>query len=175
MNSDSPSIALDQPLPEGENEVIVKNSTIEPHPCGFVPRSSTTVAFWQRTLGLAQVTKLRGNCWRKHGFSVNNANFFYPEEVLYLYERGSLVVSKTLHGVDYMSKQELFEAVLEFLPLSCYLTYSRLKVEICFAIFVHSSTAVMRACLYFCAELGLHCLSSQKDDSLLCEQSGPLW
>lgn len=98
-------------------------------PSTGVTKSSTTVAFWQRQLGLAQVTKLRGNCWRKHGFCINITNFFYPEEALLLYERGFVVITKTPNGTDYMTKQELYEAVLEVISLSCYLTYARLKVS----------------------------------------------
>jgi hypothetical protein len=99
-------------------------------------RSSLTVTYWQAQLGLAQVTKLRGNCWRKHGFSINNTNFFYPEEALLLFDRGYVVVTKTMNGTDYMTKQELFEAVLQVISLSCYLTYARLKVNTCERILV---------------------------------------
>jgi hypothetical protein len=126
-----------------------------------VTKSSTTVAFWQRQLGLAQVTKLRGNCWRKHGFCINITNFFYPEEALLLYERGFLVVTKTPNGSDCMTKQELYEAVLEVISLSCYLTYARLKVS--FEIF-GSSIAKAYISQNFIASfdlvVGLHCVST---------------
>ncbi len=97
-------------------------------PSTGVTKSSTTIAFWQRQLGLAQVTKLRGNCWRKHGFCINTTNFFYPEEALLLFEKGFLLVTKTAGGSDYLTKQELYEYVLEVISLACYLTYARLKV-----------------------------------------------
>ena len=94
-----------------------------------VVAKSTSIAFWQASLGLAQITKMRGNMWRKAGFTVNTTNFLYPEETLYLFEKGALAVTKTSHGNDFMNKKELYELVLQSIPMAGYLTYCRLKVS----------------------------------------------
>ena len=93
-----------------------------------VVTKSTSIAYWQQTLGLAQITKMRGNMWRKVGFTVNTTNFLYPEEALYLFEKGALAITKTQHGHDFMNKQEIYDIIMQVIPIACYMTYRRLKV-----------------------------------------------
>lgn len=94
----------------------------------FTVTKSTSHGFWQATLGLAQVNKLRGNFWKKFGFTINGINFLYPEEALFLYEKQQLVLSKHNDLSDQMNKQDTYDSALAALPLPAYLSYFKLKV-----------------------------------------------
>jgi len=96
----------------------------------FSVSKSTSCALWQPTLGLAQVVKLRGNFWRKLGFSINGVNFLYPEETLLLYEKQQLALSKQSDSIEnYMNKEQVYDCVLNAISLSAYLAYFKLKVS----------------------------------------------
>ncbi len=104
---------------------------IEGNELTFTPTKSTSEGIWKPMLGLVQIRRLRGNFWKKYGFSINGVDFLYPEEALSLYERKIIAV----FGQDgrQMDKRELFEAVLSVIPLSCYLAYAKLKASQSFA------------------------------------------
>eukprot|EP00981_Chlorochromonas_danica_P009915 scaffold2913_cov181-Ochromonas_danica.AAC.9 len=91
----------------------------------FKPTKSTAEGSWQPVLGLVQMRKLRGNFWKKCGFTVNAVDFLYPEEALSLYERKVLAVFH--QDGRLMDKRELFDVSLNFIPLSCYLVYAKLR------------------------------------------------
>ena len=76
--------------------------------------------------GLVEVTKMRGNFWRVHGFSENQKSLLYPEEALYLVERQTLYVE---NNGELFKFKDLYEKVLSIIPLACYLTYLKLKVQ----------------------------------------------
>jgi hypothetical protein len=106
----------------------ILNETDNDEGLTFTVTKSTSHGLWQSTLGLAQVIKLRGNFWKKFGFTINGINFLYPEEALYLYEKQQLVLSKNNDLTDQMNKQETYEVALAALPLPAYLSYLKLKV-----------------------------------------------
>lgn len=47
---------------------------------------------WEASLKLAEVVHMSGKFWSKFGFSINRRDFLYPEEALYLAERGTVLV-----------------------------------------------------------------------------------
>jgi hypothetical protein len=133
-----------------------------------VVTKSTSIAFWQASLGLAQITKMRGNMWRKVGFTVNTTNFLYPEEALYMFEKGSLAITKSSTGIDFMNKREVYEAVLKVIPIPCYLSYCRLKVMISFYLDeFYVWLEVICPFLFVCTEPGLRGVQTQENHSML--------
>lgn len=100
-------------------------------PLRYLPTKSTTWTMWQEAIGLAQITKMRGNFWKKYGFSINNINFLYPEEMLCLVEKKTIVVTRQVTTPqslsDLLGKDELFEKATKFVPLPIYLCYAKLK------------------------------------------------
>lgn len=110
---------------EEGDEIGAKDDNNDPSVLAFRPTKSTAEGCWQAVLGLVQMRKLRGNFWKKCGFTVNGTDFLYPEEALSLYERKLLAVFH--QDGRLMDKRELFEVSLRVIPLSCYLAYAKLK------------------------------------------------
>lgn len=102
----------------------------------FMVTKSTSFGLWQTTLGLAQVIKMRGNFWKKLGFTINGINFLYPEEALFLYEKQQLVLSLHNDLKFEMNKKETYESVLAAIQLPAYLTYFKLKVGFIYITYV---------------------------------------
>lgn len=116
----------------------------------FVPTKSTAEGVWQPVLGLVQVRKLRGNFWKKCGFTVNGVDFLYPEEALTLYERKSIAVY--FQDGPMMDKRQFFDACLKVIPISVYLVYAKLRVSD-----VESSDSDSTNYDRVCLGTGLHC------------------
>jgi hypothetical protein len=75
---------------------------------------------------LFELLQMRGNFWRVMGCSHNSKNFLFAEEVLYLAEKGQLLVQ---HGSDLLGLEFVYSRIIDgHLPLSCYMTYLKLKV-----------------------------------------------
>lgn len=100
-------------------------------------RDSMAVGVFQpyNNEGAVHVTKLRGNFWRTTGHSQFARDYMYLEEALYLVERDMLVIKYEDKTVDY---SWFYNAVVQALSLTVYLTYVRLKVHLahraCFSI-----------------------------------------
>jgi hypothetical protein len=80
---------------------------------------------WHEALGLVEIISMRGNFWTKMGFTVNQKNFLYPEEALYLVERAQLFIDNK-GGV--LPSSLFYELVAKKIELAVYLTYVKLKV-----------------------------------------------
>lgn len=59
------------------------------------------------------------------GFSNQARNYLYPEEAVYLVERYLLLINR---GNEYIDYDILFENMLDYVPLPCYLAYVKLKM-----------------------------------------------
>ena len=80
---------------------------------------------WNDALGLVEIISMRGNFWTKVGFTINQKNFLYPEEALYLVERAQLFIDNK-GGV--LPSSLFYEIVVKKIKLAVYLTYVKLKV-----------------------------------------------
>lgn len=89
-------------------------------------RKHMTECLWQPNIRLAEVIRQTGKYWKNCGFTRSNKSYFYPEEVLYLAEKDRLYVKD---GSTVLEVQELYELILNYIPLPCYLAYVRLKVR----------------------------------------------
>jgi len=85
---------------------------------------SATLACWHPELGLAEVTRMRGNFWRTVGFTINQRSFLYPEEALFLVERNTIIM---MEDSKPLSNKVFSETIMKKIPLCCYLVYSKLK------------------------------------------------
>jgi hypothetical protein len=98
---------------------------------------------WDASLKLAEVLQMSGKFWSKFGFSINKRDFLFPEEALYLAEKGSVyaVPSSDLSNTDATASsgvnkppteaiplRELYATVMQCVPLPLYLAYVKLKV-----------------------------------------------
>jgi hypothetical protein len=97
---------------------------------GAISRKS--LAIWRKEEGLVEIMQMKGNFWKKMGFSMNSKNYLYPEEALLVSEKNQILISFTAEDFaqnKFMNQQELFQAMLTTISLPVYLTYSKLKVD----------------------------------------------
>mmetsp|Transcript_5003 Transcript_5003/g.7406 ORF Transcript_5003/g.7406 Transcript_5003/m.7406 type:complete len:248 (+) Transcript_5003:13-756(+) len=92
-------------------------------------------AKWNSDVDVVELTKMRGNFWRTTGFSKQSRNFLFPEEALFLVERYMLLVERDGKYFDF---DRMYEEVIKTVPLSCYLTYVKLKT-LDYAVFRHGT------------------------------------
>ena len=76
--------------------------------------------------GYTQVVKMRGNFWKSFGFNKQGNNYLLPEEALYLFERGIIIIECS---GERLLISELYEITLKYISINCYLAYSKLKVR----------------------------------------------
>lgn len=118
---------------DDDSGAILLNSLAEPAHSG--PRNAEelerrrkhmTECVWQPHLGLTEVIRQTGKYWKNCGFTRENKSYFYPEEVLYLAEKDRVYVKDNMAVLEV---QQLYEFMLTYIPLPCYLAYVRLKVS----------------------------------------------
>lgn len=77
---------------------------------------------------ILRMTKIKGSFWRIMGHDRNGMSYLYPEEALYLLERKQLIASNEENNAIALS--DFYQAVTHTIPLACYLTYVKLKVNV---------------------------------------------
>lgn len=86
------------------------------------------VARWLPKLNLVEVIKIRGNFWRKFGFSLGKKNMLNPEEALFLLERGMLVIEN--ESGKRIPFRDVYDEITLKIGLPCYLSYVKLRVSV---------------------------------------------
>lgn len=109
-------------IPKFDKQALEQDDTIEEQ---LVDKKSVAGGEIDFITGIVEITKMRGNFWRVHGYSENQKSLLYPEEALYLVERQTLYVE---HDGELCKFKDLYERVLSIVPLACYLVYLKLKV-----------------------------------------------
>ena len=74
-----------------------------------------------------EVIKMKGNFWKTHGYSVKAQSFLYPEESLYLLEKGKIVIHN--EKSENVLLPSYYASVIDKIDLACYLAYIKLKVR----------------------------------------------
>ena len=91
-------------------------------------RKSKAIVEFNESDDIFELVQMRGNFWRVMGCSINSKNYLFVEEVLYLLEKSQLLVQRSMEllGLEFVYSQ----IVDKLLPISCYVTYLKLKVII---------------------------------------------
>ena len=71
---------------KAENEIEVE-TVKDFNASKLIDTKTIAVGCWNPLTGLVEVTKMRGNFWKICGFSIQQKNYLYPEEALYLAEK----------------------------------------------------------------------------------------
>lgn len=99
----------------------------------YTVTKKTAVAAWQSKLSLFEIFQIKGNFWKKTGFSEGGKNYLYPEEALYLLEKRQIALCRSIEDLNqqiYLTKEEAYDLILDsVLDLAAYLIYVKLKVS----------------------------------------------
>ena len=110
----------------------------------LVINESIALVRWEASLCLGEITVMKGNFWKYCGFSLNQKNYLYPEEALYLAERRAIRIRRSLDEIGSENNNrnnklnngmpktayhftEFYELILGHIPIAFYLTYLKLK------------------------------------------------
>lgn len=58
--------------------------------------NSAASCVYHDKLNVAEIVKMRGNFWKTHGYFHDGLNLLYPEEALYLLEKGNITFEATV-------------------------------------------------------------------------------
>jgi hypothetical protein len=128
--------------------IIIQPSNV-PHDIVSTNKTAA-IGHWDKNFGIIELVRQRGNFWKYTGFSVNRYCYLNVEEALFLVEKGLLVIyeiKKLNYGEEYkqeniqdemkvkygykttgrMPLKYIYDEYLTLMPLSCYLTYGKLK------------------------------------------------
>lgn len=99
------------------------HAVFEPH----INKKDVCCAVWHELQNMAEITVMKGKFWRVMGIIIDSKPLLFPEESLHLVERGFLTVQykDSLANIPFVT---FYAAVMSCIPLSCYFTFSKLKV-----------------------------------------------
>lgn len=90
-----------------------------------VVSENVAIGCYNPAISLVEVTKMKGNFWKVSGFSVQQRNFLYPEEALYLAEKCALKILDTEKAQ--INFTTFYQLVVAKVTLPGYLTYAKLR------------------------------------------------
>ena len=92
-----------------------------------VHEKSAAVSYWDKNEEIVEITQMRGNFWRTMGFSRDRRCLLYPEEALYLIERGVLLVHSDKNSGQRVIFNKFYEEVITHIDLEVYIAFVKLK------------------------------------------------
>lgn len=118
-----------------KNKAVVKGSHVYNgrgrNSVGSSRSNNKALGTWLPDKKLVHVTAMKGNFWRISGFTIDQQDYLYPEEALYLSEKKQLIVhlSQGTGAGVVCETPHLFSMVMQDMSLPCYQAYIRLKVS----------------------------------------------
>jgi len=105
---------------------ILQNKEYLPHEAN-IHEKSAAVSYWDKDADIVEITQMRGNFWRTMGFSRDRKCLLYPEEALYLIERGVLLVQTNKISGQRVIFSKFYEEIVQHIQLEVYQAFVKLK------------------------------------------------